>query len=136
MSQPNRILALPLHLANQIAAGEVIERPASVLKELIENSLDAGAKQIHIDIEGAGNQLIKVRDDGHGIHPNDLALALSRHATSKLNSSDQLHQIASLGFRGEALPSIASISQLTLRISQPTIYFATQILHFATHAFH
>ena len=127
MSQPNRILALPLHLANQIAAGEVIERPASVLKELIENSLDAGAKQIHIDIEGAGNQLIKVRDDGHGIHPNDLALALSRHATSKLNSSEQLHQIASLGFRGEALPSIASISQLTLSSRQDSSEHAWQI---------
>lgn len=127
MSQPNRILALPLHLANQIAAGEVIERPASVLKELIENSLDAGAKQIHINIEGAGNQLIKVRDDGHGIHPNDLALALSRHATSKLHSSEQLNQIASLGFRGEALPSIASISQLTLSSRQASSEHAWQI---------
>ncbi|RKZ85719.1 MAG: DNA mismatch repair protein MutL, partial [Gammaproteobacteria bacterium] len=114
MSASNRIQSLPLHLANQIAAGEVIERPASVVKELVENSMDAGASQIFIDIEGAGSQLIRVRDNGEGIHRDDLSLALSRHATSKLHSSDQLSHIASLGFRGEALPSIASISQLNL----------------------
>jgi len=118
MTAPQRIHALPLHLANQIAAGEVIERPASVVKELIENSLDAGATYITIHIDGAGSKLIKITDNGHGIHPEDLPLALSRHATSKLSTSEQLSHIASLGFRGEALPSIASISQLSLHSKQ------------------
>ena len=118
MTASQRIHALPLHLANQIAAGEVIERPASVVKELIENSLDAGATHITIHIDGAGSKLIKITDNGHGIHPEDLPLALSRHATSKLSTSEQLSHIASLGFRGEALPSIASISQLSLHSKQ------------------
>lgn len=118
MTINSRIHALPLHLANQIAAGEVIERPASVVKELIENCLDAGATEIVVNIEGAGSQSIKIRDNGQGIHPDDLTLALSRHATSKLDSTEQLSHIASLGFRGEALPSIASISRLTLSSKQ------------------
>ncbi len=110
-----RIHPLPPQLANQIAAGEVVERPASVVKELVENSLDAGARRIVIETEGGGVKRILVRDDGCGIHRDDLALALRRHATSKIRELDDLMAVATLGFRGEALPSIAAVSRLILR---------------------
>src|SRR5271167_4189580 len=126
----NRIRLLPDHVANQIAAGEVVERPASVVKELVENSLDADAKKITIEIGAGGRSLIRVTDDGLGMSRDDALLSLERHATSKILRAEDLASIATMGFRGEALPSIASVSRfvLTTRERESASPEGTQII--------
>src|SRR5271170_3726282 len=109
-----RIRILSDQVANQIAAGEVVDRPASVVKELLENALDAGAGKIRVEVEAGGRKLIRVADDGQGMNRDDALLAFERHATSKLRSADDLLAIATLGFRGEALPSIASVARVQI----------------------
>src|SRR5882757_1938016 len=110
----NRIRLLPEQVANQIAAGEVVERPASVVKELVENSLDAQARRITVEIQAGGRSLIRVTDDGFGMSRDDALLSLERHATSKIKRAEDLASVTTMGFRGEAIPSIASVSRLTL----------------------
>ena len=134
----SRIRILSEHLANQIAAGEVVERPASVVKELLENSLDAGADRVDIQVEGGGTRLIRIVDNGIGMDEDDVLLSLERHATSKLTAEDQLAAIATLGFRGEALPSIGSVSRMTIlsRTRQAATGTRAEIRYGTLHGIH
>src|SRR5471030_438922 len=122
-----RIQLLPETLSNQIAAGEVVERPAAVVRELVENAIDAGAKQIEVDLLEGGRRLVRVKDDGYGMGREDALLCLQRHATSKLSSKEDLFAIATYGFRGEALPSIAAVSRFTLLTCEPGALKGTRV---------
>src|SRR5437016_13552164 len=126
----NRVRLLPEQVANQIAAGEVVERPASVVKELVENALDAQAARIAIEIQAGGRSLIRVTDDGLGMSRDDALLCLERHATSKIQRAEDLSASVTMGFRGEALPSIASVSRMTLttREREGTATAGTQVV--------
>jgi DNA mismatch repair protein MutL len=122
-----KVRILPPEVAHRIAAGEVIERPASAVKELVENALDAGASRVEVEIEGGGSSLVRVRDDGSGMSPDDAEKAVHRHATSKIRSTEDLARVVSLGFRGEALHAISSVSALTLTTREPHAARATRI---------
>ena len=124
----SKIRVLPDHVANQIAAGEVVERPASVAKELVENAIDAGSSRIVIDVEAGGRRLLKVTDDGDGMVRDDAVLAFERHATSKIANSEDLSSISTLGFRGEALASIASVARVELTTKTEAAAVATRVL--------
>src|SRR5919205_381524 len=122
-----RIQQLPPLVVNKIAAGEVIERPASVVKELLENAVDAGSRRIDVEVEQGGAELVRVVDDGCGIHPDDLPLTFTSHATSKLHSADDLFRIGTLGFRGEALASIGGVAQVSLQSRPPELACGAQV---------
>jgi DNA mismatch repair protein MutL len=125
------VRVLPPEVAHRIAAGEVIERPASAVKELIENSLDAGASRVEVDVEEGGMALIRVRDDGSGMSPDDAGRAVTEHATSKIRTADDLASVVSLGFRGEALHAIGAVSSLTLTTCEPGRVTGTRVRVFA-----